>query len=143
MRFEALGDQVVPAPRIASAQALPTADVEAVAGASHRDVEESVILVRFRLDGSALCIRKAAHVRVSSRRPEQVADFCWRVSGPVGLVDTRTLATGIGAGVRQNDNGRLQPFGTMYGHDPHFVAVLLHVALNIDLAITQLGNESL
>ncbi len=56
---------------------------------------------------------------------------------------SRPMRPNVHAGVGQEHDRRLQALGAMHRHDADLVAVLLHVALDLDVAAAQLIDEAL
>src|SRR5690606_32390822 len=132
----ALGEAVPGAVR--RAVAVPAADVESVARARRRDIEETTIFAVAR--GTRLGARGAAEraVFVHAHRPE-------RHGRPIlGPEDALVVAAGRrAAGVGQEHDVGLESLGAVHGHDAHLFAPLLHVALDLGGAALEPGKEAL
>ena len=66
-----------------------------------------------------------------------------RLAGAGQGVESDPLLPRRHAGVRQEYDRRLQTFRAVHCHDAHLVTLLLHVALDLDVARAELIDEAL
>ena len=81
--------------------------------------------------------------RIAAGRPDDMADFLRRNAMPREQMDARALGPRPHAGIRQEHDRRLQALGAMHRHDADLVALLLHVALDLDVGRAHGVDEAL
>ena len=87
--------------------------------------------------------RDRGQLRIAAGRPHEMADIFGRCAVPRHGVEPRPLIARACARVGQEHDRRLQAFGAVHRHDADLVALLLHVALDLDVAGAKLIEEAL
>ena len=121
---------------------MPAAHIEPVAGAGHGDVKLAVIFVGLGLAHLVLGVVDDVEAR-GPGEPDEMADLARSRACAGKRVEAHPLPARQGAGVRQEHDRRLQAFGAMDRHDAHLVALLLHVALDLEVAQAKRVDEAL
>src|SRR5262249_60905876 len=81
--------------------------------------------------------------RVVAGRPNHVGNLVLGSAKTRQSMDASALPARSRAGIRQEHDWRLQSLCAMHGHDADLVALLLPVALDLNLAQAQLVDDAL
>src|SRR5262245_27127747 len=109
----------------------------------HRNVEQAVILLALRALPIALARVKRCKLRVTFGRPYEMIDISGRCDLSRQVIEPWPLIARSRARVGQEYDRRLQAFGAVHRHDADLVALLFHVALDLDVTGAKLVEEAL
>ena len=142
---EAVMDELIPASGRAASLALITAHDQPLGRPRHRHIEQAAVFVLILLQAPP-----SGRPRRPARRPPAGPAQTRQAGAPGGALrqphlqkPRRMGARGRRRGVGENHHRGFEALGAMHRHDPDFIAVDFHVALDDRRGAAQPGRETL